>query len=302
MNGTNGINGIIVIDKPESFTSFDVVAKLRGILRERRIGHGGTLDPMATGVLPVFIGAATKAVDLLPDAKKSYTARVRLGIKTETGDITGGVTERSSAPVDFSLLEKLSREFIGISEQTPPMYSAVKVNGKKLYELARKGVEIERAARQIEIYSLRLYDFDAKASEFSFDAECSKGTYIRTLNEDILARAGLIGTLVSLRRTRSAGFTLADAVTIETVETAVKEGSLGALLRGTETAFLSLGERTLDENLARLFINGFRFESARARVSDSDGTVRVKDESGRFLGLGKSADGLFLKTAHFLAN
>lgn len=296
------MNGIIVIDKPAGFTSFDVVAKLRGILRERRIGHGGTLDPMATGVLPVFIGRATKAVDLLPLAQKSYTARVKLGIKTDTGDITGSVTERCGAPVDFSLIEAAAREFVGETDQLPPMYSAVKVDGKKLYELARKGKEVARAPRRIEIFSLRLYDFDAAAGEFSFDARCSKGTYIRALNEDMLARAGYVGTLCALRRTASAGYTLADAVTIAEVESAAKAGSAEALLRGVETAFLQYGERVLDENLARLFLSGFQFEAERAKVKDADGVLRLKDENGRFLGLGRSDGEKLVKVAHFLAD
>ncbi len=295
------MNGIIVIDKPADFTSFDVVAKLRGILRERRIGHGGTLDPMATGVLPVFVGTATKAVDILPDTKKSYTARVRLGIKTETGDITGGVTQRSSAPVDFSALKAAAGGFVGEIQQTPPMYSAVKVGGKKLYELARKGIEIEREPRSVEVFSLNLYDYNEATGEFSLDADCSKGTYIRTLAEDILARMGLIGALASLRRTRSADFTLNEAVCLDEVEAAAQEGKLNGLLRETETAFLSYGERVLDAKLARLFLNGFRFESERACISEADGTVRIKDEGGRFLGLGKCVEGTLVKTAHFLS-
>ncbi|MEG2083411.1 MAG: tRNA pseudouridine(55) synthase TruB, partial [Oscillospiraceae bacterium] len=198
------MNGIIIVDKPAGYTSFDVIAKLRGILGERRLGHGGTLDPMATGVLPVFAGNATKAVDFLPDETKRYTATVRLGILTDTGDITGTITEKSDKNCTLQELECALCSFVGAQKQVPPMYSAIKKDGKRLYELARKGKTVEREPRNIEITELRLVDFDESVREFAIDVLCSKGTYIRTLAEDIAASMGLVAALCALRRTMSA--------------------------------------------------------------------------------------------------
>ena len=194
------MQGILIVDKPMEWTSFDVIAKLRGILGTRKLGHSGTLDPMATGVLPVFCGGASKAVDLQLDHTKTYCARLRLGMQTDTGDITGTVLE--TAPVtagEKELLAVLPR-FLGPQMQMPPMYSAIKINGQPLYKLAREGVTVERKARPIEILDIR-YGGSPVENEYFLTVRCSKGTYIRTLLEDIAAAMGQKGTMSALRRT-----------------------------------------------------------------------------------------------------
>jgi len=209
-------NGIIIIDKSEGWTSMDVCAKLRGILRERRIGHGGTLDPMATGVLPVFVGSATKAVEFAEKGDKEYIAGLRLGLVTNTQDTTGETLEERPCQVTREELEAVLPRFLGEIEQIPPMYSAIKIGGKKLYELARAGKEVERKARKITIYALEVLDQTGEA-EFTLRVRCSKGTYVRTLCHDIGAALGCGGCMSSLRRTMAAGYTLAQAVTLEQV-------------------------------------------------------------------------------------
>ena len=217
------MQGILIVDKPMDWTSFDVIAKLRGILGTRKLGHSGTLDPMATGVLPVFCGGASKAVDLQLDPTKTYCARLKLGLCTDTGDITGTVLE--TAPVtagEAELLAVLPR-FLGPQMQTPPMYSAVKLNGQPLYKLAREGVTVERKARPIEILDIR-YGGSPAENEYVLTVRCSKGTYIRTLLEDIAAAMGQKGTMSALRRTTAGIYTEADAHTLEEIQTAKDAG------------------------------------------------------------------------------
>ena len=217
------MQGILIVDKPMEWTSFDVIAKLRGILGTRKLGHSGTLDPMATGVLPVFCGGASKAVDLQLDHTKTYCARLRLGMQTDTGDITGTVLE--TAPVtagEKELLAVLPR-FLGPQMQTPPMYSAVKINGQPLYKLAREGVTVERKARPIEILDIR-YGGSPVKNEYVLTVRCSKGTYIRTLLEDIAAAMGQKGTMSALRRTTAGVYTEADAHTLEEIQAAKDAG------------------------------------------------------------------------------
>ena len=194
------MNGIILVDKPKDFTSFDVCAKMRGILKTRSVGHGGTLDPMATGVLPIFVGRATKCCDILPISDKTYIAGLKLGITTDTEDITGAVLAQSDVKITKDQLHKVVGSFVGNISQVPPMYSAVKVNGKKLYDLARQGITVERKARSITIYSINILSEDYEKNEFILEVSCSKGTYIRTLCSDIGRALGCGGTLFSLRR------------------------------------------------------------------------------------------------------
>ena len=235
------MQGILIVDKPTDWTSFDVIAKLRGILGTRKLGHSGTLDPMATGVLPVFCGGASKAVDLQLDHTKTYCARLRLGMQTDTGDITGTVLE--TAPVtagEKELLAVLPR-FLGPQMQTPPMYSAVKINGQPLYKLAREGVTVERKARPIEILDIR-YGGSPVENEYVLTVRCSKGTYIRTLLEDIAAAMGQKGTMSALRRTTAGVYTEADAHTLEEIQAAKDAGpeALQALMLPVESVFASL--------------------------------------------------------------
>lgn len=210
-------SGIIIIDKPAGWTSMDVCAKLRGILGEKRIGHGGTLDPMATGVLPVFVGNATKAVEFAEKTDKEYLAGLRLGVVTNTQDSTGQVLENHPVSVGREELEAVLPRFTGPIAQTPPMYSAVKIKGKKLYELARKGQEVERKPRNVTIYALEILERTGEA-EYQLCVRCSKGTYVRTLCHDMGQVLGCGGCMSSLRRTVAAGFTLEDAVTLEQVQ------------------------------------------------------------------------------------
>ena len=227
------MQGILIVDKPMEWTSFDVIAKLRGILGTRKLGHSGTLDPMATGVLPVFCGGASKAVDLQLDHTKTYCARLRLGMQTDTGDITGTVLE--TAPVtagEKELLAVLPR-FLGPQMQTPPMYSAVKINGQPLYKLAREGVTVERKARPIEILDIR-YGGSPVENEYVLTVRCSKGTYIRTLLEDIAAAMGQKGTMSALRRTTAGVYTEADAHTLEEIQAAKDAGTAGFDAAGGE--------------------------------------------------------------------
>ena len=209
-------SGIVIIDKPADWTSMDVCAKLRGILKERRIGHGGTLDPMATGVLPVFVGNATKAVEFAEKGDKEYIAGLRLGLTTNTQDSTGEVLERRMVDAGREELEAVLPRFTGPIEQVPPMFSAVKVQGKKLYELARKGREIERNPRPVTIHALEILEQDGP-ERYLLRVRCSKGTYVRTLCHDIGAALGCGGCMDSLRRTMAAGFHIGQAVTLERV-------------------------------------------------------------------------------------
>ena len=210
--------GILVMDKPKDFTSFDVVAKLRGILHIKKIGHTGTLDPIATGVIVVCVGRATKLVSKLTAEEKVYEAGVLFGEKYDTGDITGKLIKKSDTVITEDDFRKACDKFVGDIDQIPPMYSAKKVNGKKLYEYAREGIEVEREPEQIHLYSIDLMSFDFPHAQIR--VHCSKGTYIRTLIEDISEAAGTVGTMESLRRTRNGDFSIDEAVTFEELEAA----------------------------------------------------------------------------------
>lgn len=229
-------NGILIIDKPTDWTSHDVVAKLRGILHEKRIGHAGTLDPMATGVLPVFVGRATRAVEFAAEREKEYLAGLRLGQVTDTQDVTGSTLSTAPVSVTREDVEKILAQFRGDIRQIPPMYSAIKKEGKKLYELARRGQEVERQPRPITIYELELLD-QLSPTDYTLRVKCSKGTYVRTLCHDIGQALGCGGTLFSLRRTRSAGFALGQAVTLEQVQAAADPAAL--LLPDAVNSYLS---------------------------------------------------------------
>ena len=282
------MQGILVADKPAGWTSFDVVAKLRRVLGTRKLGHSGTLDPMATGVLPVFCGGASKAVDLQLDHDKTYRAVLRLGCRTDTVDITGTVLE--SAPVtagEAELIAALPR-FVGPQMQTPPMYSAVKVNGQPLYKAARQGLTVERKARPIEVYGIE-YGGSPAAGEYVLTVRCSKGTYIRTLLEDIAASIGQLGTMSGLRRTRAGLFTEADAHSMEEIVAAGEKGpdALAALLLPVERVFEPLPLLQVDGPTAARLYNG----CPTSRYPAAEGRYRVRDEAGQFLGLAKVAGG-----------
>ena len=283
------IQGILIIDKPTDWTSFDVIAKLRGILGTRKLGHSGTLDPMATGVLPVFCGGASKAVDLQLDHTKAYRAVLKLGARTDTGDVTGTVLE--TAPVtagEKELLEVLP-QFVGSQMQTPPMYSAVKINGQPLYKMARQGIEVERKARPIEIFSLE-YGGSPAENEYELTVRCSKGTYIRVLLEDIAAAMGQKGTMSALRRVAAGVYTEADAHTLEEIQAAKNEGpaALEALMLPVESVFGSLPLLTVAPKVEQHLYNG----CPTSRYPAADGRYRVRNEAGQFLGLANIVGGV----------
>ena len=283
------MQGILIVDKPTDWTSFDVIAKLRGILGTRKLGHSGTLDPMATGVLPVFCGGASKAVDLQLDHTKAYRATLKLGARTDTGDVTGTVLE--TAPVtagEKELLEVLPR-FVGPRMQTPPMYSAVKINGQPLYKMARQGIEVERKARPIEIFSLE-YGGSPAENEYELTVRCSKGTYIRVLLEEIAAAMGQKGTMSALRRVAAGVYTEADAHTLEEIQAAKNEGpaALEALMLPVESVFGSLPLLTVAPKVEQHLYNG----CPTSRYPAADGRYRVRNEAGQFLGLANIVGGV----------
>ena len=283
------MQGILIVDKPMEWTSFDVIAKLRGILGTRKLGHSGTLDPMATGVLPVFCGGASKAVDLQLDHTKAYRAVLKLGARTDTGDVTGTVLE--TAPVtagEKELLEVLP-QFVGSQMQTPPMYSAVKINGQPLYKMARQGIEVERKARPIEIFSLE-YGGSPAENEYELTVRCSKGTYIRVLLEEIAAAMGQKGTMSALRRVAAGVYTEADAHTLEEIQAAKNEGpaALEALMLPVESVFGSLPLLTVAPKVEQHLYNG----CPTSRYPAADGRYRVRNEAGQFLGLANIVGGV----------
>ena len=283
------MQGILIVDKPTDWTSFDVIAKLRGILGTRKLGHSGTLDPMATGVLPVFCGGASKAVDLQLDHTKAYRAVLKLGARTDTGDVTGTVLE--TAPVtagEKELLEVLP-QFVGSQMQTPPMYSAVKINGQPLYKMARQGIEVERKARPIEIFSLE-YGGSPAENEYELTVRCSKGTYIRVLLEEIAAAMGQKGTMSALRRVAAGVYTEADAHPLEEIQAAKNEGpaALEALMLPVESVFGSLPLLTVAPKVEQHLYNG----CPTSRYPAADGRYRVRNEAGQFLGLANIVGGV----------
>lgn len=280
-------NGIIIIDKPAGWTSMDVCAKLRGMFREKRVGHAGTLDPMATGVLPVFIGRATRAVEFAADSDKEYICELKLGVITNTQDATGEVLEERPVNVGREDVEAALPRFTGPIEQVPPMYSAVKINGKKLYELARKGKEVERRPRPITIHALEILDASPDGTSYRLRAACSKGTYVRTLCHDIGQVLGCGGCMNSLRRVKAAGFTLADSVTLETVQEAVDRGEGESLLLPVDCCFRDRPRLTLQTAAAEKKI---RNGAALAARDIPDGEYRVYGMDKTFLALGKVAD------------
>ena len=279
-------SGILVMNKPQGFTSFDVIGKLRGILKMRRLGHTGTLDPMAEGVLPVLIGTAAKACDILPDETKAYRAGFRLGTVTDTQDSTGNVLETHDADVTEAELLAVLPQFTGEIRQIPPMYSAVQINGKRLYELARAGKEIERPARTVTVHSLTLTEFDPAAQCGTLEIVCGKGTYVRTVIHDLGRTLGCGGCMTSLVRTAACGFTLADAHTFDEVQQAADSGTLESLIVPADRLFTALPAVTLSEAQTRLYKNGVRLDLNRVRgISAETVRYRVYGSDGSFFGL-----------------
>ena len=276
------MNGILLMDKPQGWTSHDVVAKLRGALHERRIGHAGTLDPMATGLLVVFVGKATKAVEFAEADSKRYRAGLRLGLTTDTQDTTGNVLSEAAVPFDAGQLDRVLSGFVGEIEQIPPMYSAIKIGGQRLYKIARKGQTVERPARRITIHSLKRVA-PLENNETSLEVCCSMGTYVRTLCADIGEALGCGGAMSALRRTESGDFRVEDAYTVEKILELAACGRAEEALLPVHSLFAACEAVTADAAQERLVRNGCPFETALPA-----GTYRVMSEAGEFLMLGSS--------------
>lgn len=284
-------SGIVIIDKPADWTSMDVCARLRGILHEKRVGHAGTLDPMATGVLPVFIGQATKAVPFAEGGTKEYEAILQLGIVTDTQDTTGTILEKRAVTATADDVRAVLPRFTGRIEQIPPMYSAIKINGQKLCDLARRGKEVARRPRAVTIHALSVTQ-ELGGGRYALRAVCSKGTYIRTLCHDLGEALGCGGCMAALRRTAAAGFTLEEAVTLEEVQRAGE-----ALLRPTDSLFRAHPAFTIPTNeQERRCLCGNPL-----RADLPDGLYRVYAQDGTFLTLSEAKDGTLTSLRNFFS-
>ena len=282
------MNGIICVNKPKDWTSFDVVAKFRGIARTKKCGHTGTLDPMATGVLPILLGNATKLSSLIPDSDKGYCAGFQLGVTTDTLDCTGTVL--SSVPVQVSAqqLETALESFRGTISQIPPMYSAVQVNGRRLYDLARSGQTVERPSRTVTIHQLNLLDYDPKTGEGKLEVFCSKGTYIRSLVDDLGKALGCGGMLTSLVRSQANGFILDDCLTLEECQRLADAGELEGRVLPADRVLKELPVLWLNRVQAEKFRHGVKLDLNRLHLpKQAEGNLRVYDSSGLFLGLAR---------------
>lgn len=283
------MNGIVIVDKPQEWTSNDVVSKLRGVFRTRRIGHGGTLDPMATGVLPVFVGRATRGVEFFEHAEKTYETVLRLGITTDTEDVTGTVLDEKPVTVTETAFLEALKQFRGDIMQVPPMYSALKVNGQKLYDLARKGKEVERQPRPITIHELTCLEFNENTAKLRVC--CSKGTYIRTLCKDIGEALGCGGCMEQLRRVQAREYTIEEAVPLaELIDAADPE----TYLRPVDSMFASYPRVELTPNQEKRCRNGNSFT-----VAIEDGTYRAYGQNGEFLMLAKADSGVMSTVKSF---
>ena len=283
------MNGIVIVDKPQGWTSQDVTARLRRVYATRRIGHGGTLDPMATGVLPVFVGRATRGVEFFEHAEKTYETLLLLGRTTDTQDVTGATLAEKPVRLSPADIEKVLPRFRGDILQVPPMYSALKVNGKKLYELARKGQEVERQPRPITVFELTNLGFDG--TRLSLRVRCSKGTYIRTLCQDIGEALGCGGCMEALRRVQAGEYGIEDAVPLEQL---LESETPEQYLRSLDTMFAHCPAVTLTANQEKRCRNGNPFSSPLPQ-----GTYRAYSQSGEFLMLAKVEDGVMTTVKSF---
>ena len=278
------MQGILVVNKPSGMTSHDVVAKIRRIFGTRQVGHTGTLDPDAEGVLPILLGRATKLSDILSADEKEYIARVKLGVVTDTYDISGNVLKQDDVCVTEDDIKNAALQFLGPQKQVPPMYSAIKIDGKKLYQLARAGVEIERPAREIEIKEISCFDFDVENALFSLRVSCSKGTYIRSLCYDLGERLGTGACLAGLLRTKSGRFTLERAYTLEEIEENVSAGEGKSLLISLDEALLDYPLKDVSNENAVKLRNGLRLRTNQLGLDNANvGDVFRLYEDGKLL-------------------
>lgn len=286
------MTGIICVNKEKDITSFGVCAKMRGILKEKKVGHTGTLDPMATGVLPIMIGGATRFLDYLPESDKGYRAVFVLGKTTDTLDITGTVTAENEVNASKADVESVLTQFKGRIMQTPPMYSAVSVNGKRLYDLARQGIEVEREKREVEIKSLELADCNENENEYTIDVLCTKGTYVRTLIDDIGRVLGCGAVMTSLVRTYAMGFTLDDCKTLAQLQLLKDSGEgFESVLLPLEKALGAYDKVVVSPAQSNRFKNGGALDLVRVKKQlNADEIYRVYSSDGDFLGLGKAVE------------
>lgn len=284
------MNGLILIDKPKDFTSFDVVAVMRKLSGQKKAGHTGTLDPNATGVLPILLGSATKAQDLIVNHDKTYVADFKLGITTDTLDIWGNVTADFDTKADLESVKKALLHFEGEIEQIPPMFSAVQKDGKRLYDLARQGIEVERESRKVTVYGITLLDFDESTQSGSFEISCSKGTYVRTVIDDMgrLLKTGAVMT--DLRRTQACGFSVDECISLDEAKRLAETGRLESALHSVESLFDTYNIIKISQAQSKRFSNGGALDLNRTALKNQnvrDKTIfRVSDNNGGFIGLG----------------
>lgn len=284
------MNGVIVVNKPQEFTSFDVVAVMRRLCGQKKIGHTGTLDPMAEGVLPVLLGNATRAQDILPDSDKSYEAGFLLGKTTDTLDIWGQVQSEKTSGITKDELLTAMNKFRGTISQLPPMYSAVKKNGVRLYDLARQGVVVEREPRNVTISRLELNSFDELTQTGTLEISCSKGTYIRSLIDDIGALLGVGGVMTSLVRTRACGYELCDAMKLDKLREMTRD-QIGSLVRPTQGLFADYRQLKVSDKQFKRFSNGGTLDIDKTAVRNSakeNELLRICTAAGDFAGLGRA--------------
>jgi tRNA pseudouridine55 synthase len=292
----SSFNGVLPVDKPAGYTSFDVIARLRGMAKTRKLGHAGTLDPMATGVLPVFFGRAAKAADLLPCHDKAYEAELKLGVVTDTYDTTGNILEtrpvhHEDAITDEAEARRVLASFAGEQEQLPPMYSAVRVGGQRLYKLARAGKTVERAARKITVYDIALTAWDAENASCRISVRCSRGTYIRSVCHDFGQRLGCGAAMSALRRTEACGFKLADCVTLDEAQRLCDGGLLLQRLLPVESLFAEYARLELTQPQAARFINGAQLKLDGFAARPAGNQALAVYAAGRFLGLARADTG-----------
>ncbi len=281
-------NGILVLDKPEDFTSHDVIAKLRGMLKMRKMGHSGTLDPKATGILPIFLGNATKAVDFHMNTEKEYVATLKFGIKTDTEDIWGEVLETAEICIKKEQILAVLPKFIGEIMQVPPMYSAIKINGQRLYDIARNGGTVERKARKVDIYNIELIEENLLENEFKIRILCGKGTYIRTIITDIAHELGTIATMTSLVRTKSGGYK--KGLTLDEVQKLSDSGEIEKYIQPTDSVFSDYLSVKVDETGEIRLRNGTfsRDENVSCMPLENNISVAVYNEKEEFFMLGET--------------